>query len=188
MGKVILAGIAAGVALFIWGFVSHMFTPLGTMGVSTHPHEAMLLPAIQQTTTAPGFYVFPGMDMTKKPTKEEEAAWAERYRTGPHGVLILGANGRDAMDAPRLITELVTNLFTGILLAFLLGRLATGIGSFVSGGILAFLIGWTSISVPYWNWYSFPPTVTLVEMIDQVIGGAIVGLVVGLFLVSKKAS
>jgi hypothetical protein len=54
MAKTILSGIVAGVALFVWGFLAHTVLPLGTMGMSTHPHESMLLPAIQQTTTIRG--------------------------------------------------------------------------------------------------------------------------------------
>jgi hypothetical protein len=187
MGKVILAGIAAGVALFVWGAVEHMATPLGTMGILTHPHESMLLPAIQQTTTQPGLYVYPGVDMSKKMTKEEEAEWVERYRTGPHGILILGPNGSDPLSPRRLGTELLTNILTAIVAAFLLARLAGGLGGFVSGGILAFLVGWMSISVPSWNWYDFPTPFVLAELIDQVVSGALVGLVAGLVLRGKRA-
>jgi hypothetical protein len=187
MAKTILSGIVAGVALFVWGFLAHTVLPLGTMGMSTHPHESMLLPAIQQTTTQPGLYYFPGMDPSKKLTKEEEADWAERYRTGPHGILVVGPFGQEAMGASRMTAELLTNVVTGILVAFLLGRLATGLGGFLSGGVLVFLIGWTSLSVPYWNWYGFPPAFTIAEMIDQLASGALVGLVIGLFLRSKAS-
>jgi hypothetical protein len=185
MGKVILAGIIAGAALFFWGFISHVYTPLGAKGLSMHPHESMLLPAIQQTTTEPGLYAFPGVDPAKKQTREEEAEWRERYKSGPHGLLLVSPSGQDPMAPSRLVTELGINMATGILLALLLGRLATGLGSFVGGGILAFLIGWTTISVPYWNWYGFPPLFTLIELVDQLVGGAVVGLVVGLFMRSK---
>ncbi len=187
MGKVILSGIVAGIALFVWGFVSHVATPLGTMGVSMHPHEAMLLPAIQQTTTAPGLYSFPGMDMSKKPTKEEQAEWEERYKTGPHGLLIVGPFHDSPMPPSRLATEFATNVVTAILLAFLLGRLGGGLGGFVGGGILVFLIGWTAIHVPYWNWYGFPALFTLAAMIYQVVGGALAGFVIGLFLRTRAA-
>jgi hypothetical protein len=187
MGKVILAGIAAGVALFIWGAVEHMMTPIGTMGITAHPHEPMLLPAIQQTTPEPGLYMFPWMDMSKKPTKEEESAWNERYKVGPHGMLILGPNGEDPMPPSRLATELFTNVLTAIVAAFLLAKLATGLGGFVSAGIMTFLIGWMSISVPSWNWYSFPAPFVLAELIDQVVAGALVGLVVGAVLTRKRA-
>jgi hypothetical protein len=187
MGKVILAGIVAGVALFIWGAVEHMMTPIGEMGITGHPHEAMLVPAIQQTTPEPGLYMFPWMDMSKKPTKEEEKAWAEKFKTGPHGILILGANGEDPMPPSRLVKELASNILTAIVAAFLLAKLASGLGGFVSAGVMTFLIGWMSISVPSWNWYSFPAPFVLAELIDQVVAGALVGLVVGLILTRKRA-
>ena len=86
-----------------------------------------------------------------------------------------------------MMSELLTNVVTGILVAFLLGRFATGLGGFASGGVLVFLIGWTSLSVPYWNWYGFPAAFTIAEMIDQLVSGAVVGLVIGLFLRSKRS-
>jgi len=187
MGKVILAGIVAGVALFIWGAVEHMATPLGMMGIKTHPHEAMIAPAIQQTTPEPGLYQFPGYDPKKLITKEEKAAWIEKYKIGPHGMLILGPNGGDPMPPSRLVTELVSNILTAFVTALLLAKFAGGLGGFVSGGIMAFLIGWMSISVPSWNWYDFPAPFVLAELIDQVVSGAVVGLVLGLFLRRKPA-
>lgn len=187
MGRVIVAGIVAGVALFLWGAAGHMLTPIGEMGIAAHPHEAMLLPAIQQTTPQPGLYMFPSIDMTKKPTKEEEQAYNEKYKTGPHGILILGPNGEEPMPPSRLAKELFTNILTAIVAAFLLAKLATGLGGYVSGGIMTFLIGWMSISVPSWNWYAFPAPFVLAELIDQVVAGAIVGLVVGLVLTRKRA-
>lgn len=187
MGRVILAGIVAGMALFIWGAVEHTMTPIGELGIKWHPHEAMLLPAIQQTTPQPGLYAFPWMDMSKKPTKEQEAAYLEKYRTGPHGLLILGPNGGDPMPPSRLAKELFSNILTAIVAAFLLAKFATGLGGFVSGGIMTFLIGWMSISVPYWNWYDFPAPFVLAELIDQLVAGALVGLVAGLILTRKRA-
>ncbi|HEY6572165.1 MAG TPA: hypothetical protein VI198_02500 [Candidatus Eisenbacteria bacterium] len=187
MGRLILAGIVAGVALFVWGAVEHMMTPIGEMGIAGHPHEAMLLPAIQQTTPKPGLYMFPWLDMSKKPTKEQEQAYIEKYKTGPHGMLVLGPNGEDPMPPSRLAKELFANILTAIVAAFLLAKFATGLGGFVSGGIITFLIGWMSISVPHWNWYSFPAPFVLAELIDQLIGGAIVGLVVGLVMARRRA-
>jgi hypothetical protein len=186
MGRVILAGFVAGAALFIWGAVEHMMTPIGEMGITMHPHEAMLLPAIQQTTPQPGLYMFPGIDMSKNPTKEEERAYIEKYKAGPHGVLILGPNGEDPMPPSRLVKELFSNVLTAIVAAFLLAKLATGLGGYVAGGIVTFLIGWMSISVPSWNWYSFPAPFVLAELIDQTVGGALVGLVTGLVLIRKR--
>jgi hypothetical protein len=187
VGRILLAGIVAGVALFIWGAVEHMATPIGTMGIRMHPHEAMLLPAIEQTATQPGLYMFPGVDPSKKMTKEEERAWIEKFRAGPHGTLVVGPNGADPLSPRRLTIELLTNIAAALLTAFLLARMAGGLGAFVSGGILAFVIGWMSISVPSWNWYDFPAPFILGELIDQVISGALVGLVAGLVLRRKRA-
>ena len=169
-------------ALFIWGATEHMATPLGMMGIKMSPNDAALVPAIEQMASGPGLYFFPGADMSKKMTKEEEAAWNAKYKAGPHGILILGPNGVDPGSPRKIATELFANILTAFVTALLLARFAGGLGSFVSGGIIAFLIGWMSISVPSWNWYDFPASFVLAELIDQVVSGAVVGLVVGLFL------
>jgi len=187
MGRVILAGIVAGVALFIWGFVEHTATPIGTMGIQSHPHEAMLVPVIQQTATRPGLYAFPGYDTSHKLTKEEETEWIERYKAGPHGMLIVGQNGADPVSPMRLVIELLSNIVTATLAACLLAKLAGGLAGFVSGGILVFLIGWLSISLPSWNWFDFPALFVAAELIDQIVAGALVGLVAGLFLRRSRA-
>lgn len=138
MGRIIAAGIAAGVALFIWGAVEHMMTPIGEMGIAGHPHEAMLLPAIQQTTPQPGLYMFPWLDRSKSPTKEDEQAYIEKFKAGPHGILILGPTGDDPMPPSRLAKELFANVLTAIVAAFVLAEL---IDQLASGAIVGLVVG-----------------------------------------------
>ena len=38
--------------------------------------------------------------------------------------------------------------------------------------------------VPFWNWYGFPVTFTVAQIVDSIIGMAIVGL--GLALIARK--
>lgn len=38
--KVAIAAVAAGLVLFLWGFVAHMLLPLGHAGLSVLPAEA----------------------------------------------------------------------------------------------------------------------------------------------------
>ena len=40
--RIILGGVLAGLAVFFWGFLVHMFTPIGTMGMKEMPQEAAI--------------------------------------------------------------------------------------------------------------------------------------------------
>ena len=74
--------------MFMWGAVSHMLTPVGEMGLKTIANEEPVVMSLQANLKEPGFYFVPGMDMSKEPTPEEEAAWTARYEKGPNAIVI----------------------------------------------------------------------------------------------------
>jgi len=43
------------------------------------PKEDAVLAALKSNVREPGLHFFPGMDMTKKPTDAEDAAWTAKY-------------------------------------------------------------------------------------------------------------
>ena len=73
--RVLVGGIVAGVAMFAWGALSHMALPLGTMGIKSLPGENEVVATLKDAIPEPGLYFFPGMDMKRKLTSEEERAW-----------------------------------------------------------------------------------------------------------------
>jgi hypothetical protein len=78
MKRWLIGGVIGGIIMFIWSAFSHMVLPLGEMGLKTLPNENVVIPAMKDGIREPGLYMFPGLDMSKKPTAEEQAAWAER--------------------------------------------------------------------------------------------------------------
>jgi len=54
--RIILAGIAGGVVLFIWGAFSHMVLPFGEIGIKSMPNEAPVMAAMRSNITEPGLY------------------------------------------------------------------------------------------------------------------------------------
>jgi hypothetical protein len=38
--RILLAGLAAGIAMFVWSSIAHLATPLGALGISTLPEKA----------------------------------------------------------------------------------------------------------------------------------------------------
>lgn len=175
----LLAAILGGTVLFLWGAFSHMVLPLGEMGMRSMPAEAPLLDAMRAHLPGDGLYFFPGYGTDGHPTKEQEEAWTARYMSGPTGILVYHARGSTPMSPKQLATELLSNIVAAGLAAFLLRRLATGFGTVVLTSMLIGVFGWLTISVPYWNWYGFPAAFTAGELIDQVVGWGLVGMVIG---------
>jgi hypothetical protein len=188
MMRVLLGGVVGGVILFMWGFVSHMLTPLGRVGIKTIPDEPAVLASLKTAIPEPGLYLFPGMDLSGPMSDSEQKAMAAKYRTGPSGFLVFTPGGRDIMTPVQLLGELGSNVLTALLAACLL--------TFVSGKYLARvgfvtllgLVGWLSINVSYWNWYNFPTDYTLASLVDELIGFLLLGFILPAIVKPAKAA
>ncbi len=88
MKRIVLAGLLAGITVFVFSAILHMATPIGHMGMRAIPSEDAVRAALRAGITEPGLYFFPGMDMTKKMSADEEKAWMDRYVAGPTGLLV----------------------------------------------------------------------------------------------------
>jgi len=187
MGRIWIAGIAGGIAMFIWGAVSHIVLPLGTMGISRIPNEDFVVAAMKGSIEKPGFYFFPSMDM-KKSTPEEQKEWAARYAAGPTGILVYQPTGQPPMSPRMMGTEVATNIVAALIAAFLVSWTTAGFGGRVLFVALLGLFSWITISVPYWNWYGFPGAFTLSEGIEQLVGGLAAGFVIAAILPKRRAA
>ena len=176
MKRILIGGLLGGIIVFAWGAVSHMVLPIGTIGIKTLPNEAAVVGAMKNAIPEPGFYFFPGMDMSGKATPEEEKAWQARYAQGPTGILVYHPQGEQPLSPKLLGIELLSNILAALIAAILLARTS---GSFVARVLCVALLGlfaWMSLSVSYWNWYGFPESFIAAEAIDQVVGWLFGGL------------
>ena len=173
--RLLLAGIVGGIVVFIWGAITHVVLPLGEMGIQNLPNEEGIVDELKEGISEPGLYFFPGMDMNRKLSPEEQQAWEAKYTAGPTGILVYHPTGTKPLSAKLLLTELVADIAAALLAAFILSHT---IGSFSMRVLLVGLIGimaWFSISVSYWNWYGFPTAFTMAEGIDQFVGWLLAG-------------
>ena len=185
--RTLIAGIVAGVVVFLWGAVSHAVLPTGTMGLQVMPGEDAVIAALRQNVTKPGVYFFPGADMTRKMTAEEERAWTAKIAQGPVGLLAYRATG-SPLSARMLLNELLSNIAAAIVAAIVLSRTVAGYGTRVVITALLGLFAWLSISVSYWNWYGFTAPFEVAELIDQVGGWLFGGLVLGKLAPTRAAN
>jgi len=175
--RVIVAGILAGLTVFVWSAVSHMALPLGEIGVQPIPNESAMMATFDQNVKAKGLYFFP--------FEQDAAKWDESYRRNPHGILVLTPAGQPMNFGRLLATEALTNVAAGILAAFLF--VAAGLGAAGIGPRLAFgaaLGGFASLTIDfsYWNWYGFPTDYLAAQLVDAVIAWSLAALVLGLVL------
>jgi hypothetical protein len=175
--RIIIAAIVGGLIVFLWGAVAHMATPLGEMGISTLPDEARSLESFT-TVPASGMYFFPGMDMKKKPTPEEQKAWEAKIHAGPTGLLIIRKGPGEVMSPAQLGGELASNIAAALVASILASMM---IGSWLKRAFAVALLGVfgiLSILVSYWLWYNFPTAFICGETVTEVVGWFLAGLAI----------
>ena len=181
--RIIIGGILAGLAMFMWGAVSHMALGLQESGIKQFANEAPVLAALKSEIKEPGFYFFPGMDTSPNMTKEQKAAaqkkWEEKYLAGPRGILVYHPDGEQAMSPRQLGLQLIATILAGLVAAFVLAQ-ASGLRSYgrrLGTVALMGLLPFFMVNFPYWNWYGFPGRFTLMELVDKLIELFVAGLV-----------
>ncbi|MFO0952859.1 MAG: hypothetical protein U0835_17255 [Isosphaeraceae bacterium] len=179
--RILLASVLGGLAYFFWGAVAHVATPLGTMGLSrlTPEREEAALSAMREAAPESGMYFFPGMDMKGNPSESEVKAWEERLHRGPSGLLIYTSSGAEAMSPRQLGTEFGIDVLVALLASILLSCTRLSYPGRVGYVALLGLFAFASISLSYWNWYHFTPDFTLAVLIEEAVGGLVLGAVVG---------
>jgi hypothetical protein len=190
--RILFAGILGGIVMFIWNFVAHDLLPLGEMGVRLIPNEDAVTSVLQTNLgDTSGFYVFPSGGLTSGATREQKQAAMkkaeEQMAAGAGGVLIY--RPKRIFNFPkRLGIEFATEMIESLLAVFLLAqtRIASfggKVGFILTAGILAAI----ATNVPYANWYGFPKTFTLAQMIMAVVSFLLVGIVAALVLPKQAA-
>jgi hypothetical protein len=178
MKRILLAGIFAGVVVFAFSAFDHTVLPIGHIGLKSLPQEDAVVTAMRAGITERGLYFFPGMDMSRKPTAEEEKAYVEKYVKGPTGLLVYSPGGEAPMMPRQLGTELLTNILAGCIAAFVVSLMAGPFGRRVIVVTLLGVFAWISISLSNWIWYGFPAAYILAEGFDQVGGWLLGGFVI----------
>jgi hypothetical protein len=185
MKRVLLAAVLGAIGMFVWMSLAHMVLPLGRIGFSELPNEAPVLAAMQASAgNQPGLYIFPGMGIGKNPSHAEMnsamANYQQKLNNNPSGLLIYHPVGAKALAPGQLITEFVVEFLESFFACLLLARAALGsysrrVAFITTVGIVAAL----STNISYWNWYGFPTDYTIANVVTQLLGFFIVGLIAG---------
>jgi hypothetical protein len=193
--KLLLAALLGALAMFLWEFVAHMFTPLGEAGIRYMPQTAAVSSSLQSAIgDKSGMFMFPTGGLTDGSSKEEKTKAMERImeetKTKPSGLLVYKAAGTEFNFARCLAVQFLTDFVKALLVAWLLAqtRLVT-FGSRVSFVAVAGVIAAITTSIPHWNWYGFDGTFTMSNVIMDVAGFFFAGLAIAAVLErASKAS
>ena len=181
--RLIIAAVIAGIVMFLWGAVSHMWLGIGDVGLKPMPNEAAVAAALKSNINEPGLYVMPmmGIENPHRATKEQQEALAAKMTEGPTAMLIYRLTG-EPISAKLLGVELASNIAAALVVGMILSLGAVGFSRGVTISTLVGLAGWLSINVSYWNWYGFPTQFVTGELIDQIVSWLLAGFVLGFIL------
>jgi hypothetical protein len=174
--KIIIATLLGGLTMFIWGGFSHLVLFIGT-GLKPLPNEDKVMEVLKTNIPEQGLYFFPGKDF-RNSNKEQDAIFDQKFRDGPVGLLVYGPVGGNPFKVSKLITQLISNLLS-VFIATLIASLI--FASYWKRVIIVSLLGLlacSSVSSIYWNWYEFPTSFFVAQILDMVIGFFLAGLVI----------
>jgi hypothetical protein len=193
MGKRILVGSLVGsVVVFVVSAAWHLTPALGEIGVKALPGEDSALAGLRAAVREPGFYFFPVPNMaanrTKAQVKADEAAYLEKYRQGPSGILVYKPGGEELSFGKLLAYEFLFGLVASFIVAWILALTATATtyGTRVLLVLLITLFGAVIYDLPAWNWYGFPMSYTIAHSASWLVSWGIAGLAMARIVASDK--
>jgi hypothetical protein len=188
MKRIMLAGILGGIALFLWEGLAHEVLPLGEAGVKAAPNETAFIAAVRDNFQESGFYFFPAPNRrpgrTAEQSKQDMDAFMQKWKTGPAGIMILQRNGSDLTSMRYFLAQCGFDIVAMLVAAFVLTR-APQLRGYLSRVTIVTLLAAFPIlqgDLPYWNWYAFPDTYTMAQIVTRIVGFFIGGLIVAKFV------
>lgn len=188
MVRTIIAGIVAGIVMFMWQGFAHSVLPIGHQGVQEIPAsgEAAVMDALTGALgDNAGLYFYPGTGMDHHPTsKEEHAAYMEKAKVSPYGIVVYHPAGSSDMNMMRYMgTEALIEIVETLICAFLVA--AAGIAGFFPRVMMVTGIGAVAAITTngsYANWYGFPMDYTLAAAFMILVGFILAGVVIALIV------
>ena len=174
--RLLTAGVLAGLAMFVWGAISHMALPLGEIGIQTLPDEAAVLDVLKDKIRDQGLYLYPG--------EKDMAKAQELLKVKPRGLITYTPASTPFSLGASLAVQCLDEIIVGLLLAWLLAKAAgslPGLGAKIGYSLVLFVLATAAYLGPYWNWYGFPILFVLANagnwMVAAVIGTVVIAKV-----------
>ena len=167
--------------MFMWEGLAHEVLPLGEAGIKGLSNEPPVLAALRDNVKEAGFYIFPWMDTTPGPSKDQAMQKTmEKARAGPAGIMIVAPGGVDYNMGTLLGKQCAFDVVAMLLAAALVSwaGVLKGFGGRAMFVTLLGLFPTLSVDLPFNNWYGFPATFTAAQFVVHLVGYLVGGLVV----------
>lgn len=185
MGRVILAGVVAGFAMYVVMSILHM-SPIAQIGIRTLKSDDAAIAAIKDATgDKPGLYFFPKVDMKSKDAMAKSEA---ALKSNPSGIIVYRRAGWPGMAPRMLIGEFVVELIQSLIAAGLLSvTVIAGYWGRVGFVGAVGLVSAITTNASYHIWYAYPHNYTLANMGIEIVSFLAAGLVLAAMLKPKTA-
>src|SRR5262249_20899489 len=117
--KWMMATLAGGATIFVWGGISHMVLFKG-IGFTWMSNEERIVATLRSSLPGDGLYFFPSIDLRGNPSGEEKAAWEARFRAGPTGMIVYHAAGDAPVSTKKLSVQFLSNVLAAGIVSYVL--------------------------------------------------------------------
>jgi hypothetical protein len=168
--------------VFLVSSIWHMATGLGRTGIQDLPNEDAVLTAMRGSIHTAGFYFFPGMGAgaggTKEQQQAEQAAYLEKYKAGPTGILIYHPGGEELGLGRLLAVQFLTGVVGALLLGWILA-VTVKATTFAKRALMVVAVSVFAAviyEIPDWNWYGFPASYIVAHGAGWIVSWSVAGL------------
>jgi len=183
MAKQIVKGaLLGGITYFIWMNISWMGLGWHKTYMKSFSDDSSVISAIKGAATEPGVYSLPD---PKNCTGPEQMM--QKMAEGPFAYMVIRPAGMSTSLGKMMLLGLLTSFVWCAIATFLLLK-TSGLGLIQKIGFvkLTGLLGSLTTYFGQWNWWGFPASYLLVNVVDQAVGWGLVALVLAKFVVKEK--
>ena len=185
MKRVLIAGIAGGLVVFVWGFLSWVVLHFSEDYTHQFVDEDAVAAVLAENADGPepGFYVIPGMVGPDGAMLDEEQ-WKERAGGMAYAMVMMHPGGFHANPAVMLPRGLLIEILGALLIAWLVAATgpARSYAARAKVGVAMALFAGLAGPMINWNFMLAPTDWTLLLMFDMLVGWTLAGLVIAAFV------
>ena len=184
MKRILIAGVAGAIVLFVWSSISWMIIPWHRMGKL--PAEASIAQSFRDANIEKGVYWLPGIDMsidesalTGAEKTAMEDSWKDAHKQGPIVLVAYQPDGSSPLGIMKFVTGFVLDFFVATTAAVLLMLAAPALPGLPGRVVFVVLLGLYTVlgaNLMNWNWMNYPLKFTLEIAGDTLVASALLGV------------
>ncbi len=187
MKRIVIAGVAGGLVLFIWSLVSWVYIPWHQL--EKMPGEAQVAQAMRDAEIPSGAYHLPGMVDDPALTDDEKTANEEvftaAHKEGPVATIMYKSGGSSPMGIMTMIMAFILDIVAAGVAAAILTMAAPALGGFVGRVLFVLMLGaYVAVgnNLMDWNWMHYPLKFSLQMAGDTLVASLLLGVTLAIIV------